>query len=348
MLHQQLEQLARIREPAARSELIRALVAEYARSTEVDPSPTERALFSGIVLSVFEELDRAARYELVVRLAKTDRITSDLADRLAEEEYALSEPVLEHSPVISEDALKNIARTASNQHRKSIARRTDLTEEICDTLIARGSRPITLLLLDNLSTPLSVKACLALLIFANTEENVLAALAKRALLDEGFHETLSMVLESGCPLFPPVLEKALKANDLEKLAARAGNVDRDADIEIDGEFYSRHEAHIHIANGELTFDSILRTLIDDERMDAVGWLLARQLQLRDEAVMDTIKSDADIAIMKLMIKTGVGTETYRAFLQARCVWLERSTRAIPDLIFKYKSELRKVGAQAVS
>ena len=80
MLREQLEQLARIKEPEARSKLIRTLVGEYARSEDHEPTEMERELFSRIVLSVFDQLDRAARYELVVRLAKTDRIIPDLVE----------------------------------------------------------------------------------------------------------------------------------------------------------------------------------------------------------------------------------------------------------------------------
>ena len=110
VIRDQLEQLARIREPEARSKLIRTLVGEYARSEEHEPTPVERELFSRIVLSVFDQLDRDARYELVVRLAKTDRIISDLADRLTQEDYDLSEPVIECSPVISQTALMHLSK----------------------------------------------------------------------------------------------------------------------------------------------------------------------------------------------------------------------------------------------
>ena len=114
MLREQLEQLARIKEPEARSKLIRTLVGEYARSEDHEPTEMERELFSRIVLSVFDQLDRAARYELVVRLAKTDRIIPDLADRLAQEDYELSEPVIECSPMISQNGLMQIAKNGGN------------------------------------------------------------------------------------------------------------------------------------------------------------------------------------------------------------------------------------------
>ncbi|MFN3248612.1 DUF2336 domain-containing protein [Roseibium album] len=346
MIREQLEQLARISEPEARSKLIRALVGEYARSEENEPTEVERELFSRIVLSVFDQLDKEARYELVVRLAKTDRIIPDLADRLAQEDYELSEPVIECSPMISQPALMRIARTGGNDKRLSVARRPDLSEEISDTLVARSSRDVVHALLDNKDAPFSVKGTLALLIFANTEIEVLAGIAKRALKDEEFLETQKLVLETDCPLIPAPLRKALETGDLERLATTIGDLEREGDIEIDGVLYSRHEASIQIANGELSFDAILRTLFEDDRIDAAIWLIGRKLNLSDDVVADTLKSDADGAIMRLMLQTGIDEKTYRDFLKARCKWLDRNSRTIPELVMRYKAELKKPRANA--
>lgn len=300
----------------------------------------ERELFSRIVLSVFDQLDREARYELVVRLAKTDRIISDLADRLAQEDYELSEPVIENSPMISQAALMRIARNGGNDKRLSSARRSDLSEEMTDTMIARASRDVVRELLHNMDAPFSVRGTLALLIFANTEADVLAGIARRALEDEDFLQTQMEILETNCPLIPPALKKALETGELQRLA-KAIEERRDGSIELEGVTYSRHEASIQIANGELSFDAILRTLFEQGRLDAAIWLISRKINLNDEVVSDTLKSDADGAIMRLMLQTGITDKTYRDFLKARCEWLDRSTRSIPELVMRYKAELKK-------
>ncbi len=322
--------------------MIRTLVGEYARSDDLEPSELERELFSKIVLTVFDQLDREARYELVVRLAKTDRIIPELADRLADEEYALSEPVIESSPMISQDALLEIARQGGDDKRLSAARRSDLSEEITDTMIARGGRHVVHTLLDNLETPFSVKGTLALLIFANTEVAVLSGIAKRAIEDEGFRQTQLDILETNCPLIPVPLKKALEKDELQKLVRLNDDLERDGGVEVDGVTYSRHEASIQIANGELSFDAILRTLFEDGRFDAAIWLISRTINLADDVVGDTLRSDADGAIMRLMLQTGIHDRTYRDFLKARCEWLERSTRGIPELVMRYKAEMRKM------
>ncbi|WP_417689778.1 DUF2336 domain-containing protein [Roseibium sp.] len=341
MLRDSLEELAKIREPEARSRLIRALVAEYAKSEDHEPTPVEKELFCKIVLTVFEQLDRGARYELVVRLARTDRITSELADRLAQEEFELSEPVIETSPMVSQEALLLLSRSGSARHKATVAKRPDLSEQMIDTLIARSPRNVVHTLLANTKATISVRAVLALLIFANSEAEVLGGLAKRALDDEDFHETLGFVIGNDCPLVPAPLKRAYENGELESLASTINSRTDGDEIVIDGHVYSRHEASVHIASGELSFDSMLLTLFEQDRVDAAVWLIARKVNLESEVVLDTFKSDSDAAVMMLMLRTGISDATYRDFLKARCAWLDRSTRNIHNLVMRYKTELLK-------
>lgn len=340
-LRKQLEQLARMKEPEARSRLIRALVAEYARSDGQEPSDTERDLFSMIVLSVFDQLDRSARYELVVRLAKTDRISTALADRLAREDYELSEPVIECSPMISQDTLRAISKAGSTRQKMSVTHRPDLSEEITDTLIARSPRPIVHSLLSNLKAPISVKANLALLIFANTEADILGGMAQRALLDPEFLETQMDILEAGCPLIPKAFENALRKGELDRLAKDIGTRGEGMDITIDGVTYSRHEASVQIASGELSFDAILLTLCKERRFDAAAWLIGRKIRMEHSVVLETLKSDSDIALMMLLLEAEVSEATYKDMMRERCAWQDRNARIIPDLVQRYKSENRR-------
>lgn len=75
-------------------------------------------------------------------------------------------------------------------------------------------------------------------------------------------------------------------------------------------------------------------------MDAAIWLISRKINLADDVVADTLKSDADGAILRLMLQTGIDDKTYRDFLKARCGWLDRSSRSIPELVMRYKAELK--------
>lgn len=342
MLLNRLEQLARNRDASARSELIRTLGAEFASPANPDPSPMERELFSALVLDVFHQLDRPTRFDLVVRLAKTNRITSALADRLAQEDFELSEPVLEFSPTISATALREIVNNRSDRHRAAIARRNDLSDALVDTMIARASRPVTHILLRNLNAPFSARGILALLIFANVEEPVLGGIALRALKDPVFHSDLQTIIDAQCPLVPPALARAMEEDDLERLARKASSDGKTADFEIDGRSVSCHEAHIQIASGELSFDSILLTLIDQNRHDACCWLIARKINMPESTVTKIIKSDADSAVTNLMRDTGIDHKTYRRFLEARCVWFNRSPRTIPDEILRFRTGRRLV------
>jgi uncharacterized protein (DUF2336 family) len=338
MIRERLEELARIREPSARSELVRLLSAQYSDKLEREPTNAERMLFSGLVLDVFDQLDHSVRLDIVVRLARTDRITADLADRLAEEAFELSEPVLEHSPVISEDKLVDVARNRSDRHRLAIARRNAVPTRVVDTLIARGAFPVINALLHNEAVVFGTRALLALLILSSGDQRLLGALARRCSLDEVFREELNLVSETDCPLMPPVLEKALADEEkLSRLAQSAVADTPDAGLDINGETLSKHEVRIQIAAGELSFETILMTLIEREDMDAIIWLVSRHLSLRDSTVRDTFASQADGAVALLMKETGIGHKTYGSFLRFRCSWLGIGTASVAHDVYVYRT-----------
>lgn len=338
MIRERLEELARIREPSARSELVRLLSAQYADKLEREPSEAERYLFSGLVLDVFDQLDHSVRLDIVVRLARTERITQPLADRLAEEPFELCEPVLEHSPVVSTEKLIEVSRKRSDHHRLAIARRISVPKEVVDTLIARGTFPVVNALLQNEGAEFAVRAVLALLILSGSDQRLMGALAKRCAEDEGFREDLRMISQTDCPLMPKELEKALDDDEgLARIARHAVSDDRDAGLEIDGEQLSKHEVRIQIASGELSFENILLTLIERKDMDAIVWLVSRHLSLRDGSVRDTFASQADGAVAMLMKETGIGHKTYGKFLKFRCEWLGIGTSGVAHDVYTYRT-----------
>lgn len=347
MIRERLEQLARTREPSARSELVRLLSAQYADKLEREPTEAERHLFSGLVLDVFDQLDHSVRLDIVVRLARTGRITPSLADRLTEEPFDVSEPVLEHSPVVSPDKLLEVSRTRTNRHRLAIARRPEVPSHIVDTLIARGTFPVINALLHNRGAEFAVRAMLAVLILSGSDRRLLGALAHRCTEDDAFRDDMRMISETDCPLMPDDLERALDdPQELGKLAERAVADDRDAGLEIAGEHLSRHEIHIQIASGELSFESIFLTLVDRKDMNGIIWLVSRHLSLRDSSVRDTFASQAGGAVAMLMKETGIGHKAYGKFLRLRCDWLGIANKTVAQDVYTYRTMRHPGGRRA--
>ena len=75
---QQFEQLAKVKDVAARSLLIRKLTAEYARRTGEAPSDMERQLFSALVLDLYDQIDLSVRRDIITLLARTNHISTPL------------------------------------------------------------------------------------------------------------------------------------------------------------------------------------------------------------------------------------------------------------------------------
>ncbi len=332
----QLEELARARDPEARSKLISTISAQYAGNGEMEPTETEKQLFSAIVLDLFDQLSAEARLDIVVRLAKTDRITSALANRLSREPFEISEPVLRYSPVVSDNELANVVRTCSNAHRFAIACRKTVREMVVEPLIARGNMPVLAMLLQNLGTDFSAKALLAMLIHVQTDSGLLALFAKRCLEDEAFRKDIRLIIETDCPLIPLSLTQAFENDTLDVMAEQAIITASDEVIEVDSLKLSRHEAQVHIASGELTMDSILLALLSQKNMMSVIWLLARQFNMTEQSIANTLKSDAATTVARMMLNTGINHKTYQRFLEERCAWLDRTDRQILNSVQQFK------------
>ncbi len=338
MMREHLEKLARTRDPNARSELIRLLSAQYAAQRDQKTTSQERNLFCALVLDVFEQLNQETRMDIVVRLAKTSRITTELADRLTRENFELSEPVFEHSPMVSHHRLMEVVQAGPDRRRVAIARRSSLPASLVDRLLAQGSFPVVNALLQNPGAHFSTRALLALLIQIASNAPLMGALAQRCVADETFDADMKLIAETDCPLVPPPLRKALfDASAMDELIKTAITDAKDTGLTIAGQKLTRHEIRIQIASGELSFEAILLTLIKQDRMDAIIWLTARQLNLRDAAVRDTFSSGIDGAIAVLMKSASVSPTTYGLFLRLRNSWLGRSQAGVADAIMRYKT-----------
>nr|WP_244327788.1 DUF2336 domain-containing protein [Roseibium sp. RKSG952] len=345
-MQEHLLDLARLKAPEARSELVRQLMAEYHRSGDRVPTEVEKDLFCKIVVTVFDQLSTRVRAELAAGLARTEHLTPELADKLAFDQFDISRPVIESCKSVSHDTLLRLAREGSDLHRMALASRHDLTEDISDVLVARGARTVCHILLANLAAPISLRASVAILIFATHEHDTLAALAKRALQDQAFRKTQEQIIETRFPMVPPVLVSAIETDGLDRLAASCPSLKNDPVRLFARAAPNTGPRQWHLPGGDLSFDALVQALLNEDRLDAVIWLISRELGLSLKAVTETVHSHANITIMMLLLQAGISTRTYRCFLERRCALLDRGTREIPALVSRFKSERQRQARQA--
>jgi hypothetical protein len=101
------------------------------------------ALFEELMSRLIDRIERQALIELSGRLAPAERAPTRVIETLSkDEDIEVARPVLEQSPVLSDDALVAIARTRSQAHLAAIAGRAHISEPVTDVLIDRGDAQV--------------------------------------------------------------------------------------------------------------------------------------------------------------------------------------------------------------
>lgn len=111
-----------------------------------DDSKDDYTEICGLLLDQVALEERAAFSK---KAALYDWLPVKLALKLAQDEYAVAQPILEAGMRLSEKELIDIARKKTVAHRQALARRTDLGEALFDQLIELAEEKVFLELLNN-------------------------------------------------------------------------------------------------------------------------------------------------------------------------------------------------------
>lgn len=100
-------------------------------------------LFDDVIGRLAETIETNARAKLASRLAPIDNAPLGLMRSLgADDNIAVAQPVLRHSPRIDDGYLLATAATRSQEHLLAIAQRQALSESVTDVLVERGDRDV--------------------------------------------------------------------------------------------------------------------------------------------------------------------------------------------------------------
>ena len=109
----------------------------------------ERALMGDILRKLIRDCEMAVRRDLSERLAKADNPPRDLILALANDEFAVAQPILMQSQVLRDIELIQIIRHRTIQHQLAIAMRRSLSEYVSDALVETGNVDVIKTLLEN-------------------------------------------------------------------------------------------------------------------------------------------------------------------------------------------------------
>lgn len=142
-------------------------------------STSELELFSEVFITLLGKLDESNKVQIARRFAQISNIPKQFATALATESAEIAAPMLEMSPVFSDDDLINITNITTTEHRICIAKRENVTAPITDALIEHCEPPVFRSLAHNDSAHISLKGFSNMLEHSPDDSALLDLLLKR-------------------------------------------------------------------------------------------------------------------------------------------------------------------------
>lgn len=114
-----------------------------------DANPRERALTFEILRHVVHDVEMQVRRKLAIQLADKADPPHDLIVMLANDVIEVAFPVLENSPVLTDQDLIDLVLERTAEHREAIAGRETLSEPVSQSIVRSGDAAAIATLLNN-------------------------------------------------------------------------------------------------------------------------------------------------------------------------------------------------------
>jgi uncharacterized protein (DUF2336 family) len=173
-----LMQLARQAEPEARGALYNS-VANLVIARGAQLTPEEQNLSRQVLGILAGQVETEIRRALALRLAGRPDAPHDLVLMLANDTIRVAEPVLIHSPVLSDADLVLIIRSASSAHQNIVARRPHIGPSVSEALLEHANDNALGTLLQNFTAQIPAEALRTLVNRASFNPALQAPLALR-------------------------------------------------------------------------------------------------------------------------------------------------------------------------
>jgi uncharacterized protein (DUF2336 family) len=138
------------------------------------------ALFDQVMGRLVDRIERHALVQLSSQLAPVENAPVGVVHRLAnDDDIEVSGPVIQQSPVLSDEALIEIASSKSQEHLAAIAGRAYVAEKVTDVLVERGDSAVTLKVTTNAGARFSRHAFMKVASRANEDADLAEMMIRR-------------------------------------------------------------------------------------------------------------------------------------------------------------------------
>ena len=307
--------------PARRAELLASITDLFGSAGAAVSSPTA-ALFSEIILGVFDDMRPDERAVLVERIAALPNAPAEVLRFLALREIEAAEPVLRRSFAFEEADLAALAATLPHDRLCAIATRAQVPEAVSDALLDRGDRAVLRLLAQNPGARFSQHG-LAILVHEATQK-----LAQRQAAARESDEERGQMLDIRSAPPVPRSRRSFAAPSESGVVIAFPTRTRSRP----GDDHSDETAAAPNAVAE-----VIATVASGDRMMEVAGLLAESAGLPVELVRRMIAKPDTMPLAVLCKAAGVSDETFAAIAAIRGRRHGHSAEAIETLVRAYQS-----------
>ncbi len=159
-----------------------ALAAKFGRQYDSLIAGKTRSLADSVLQLLVKDLEKNVRQSLAETLAASPNLPHDVAMRMAHDDIEIARPVLERSPVLSDEELVEIVRTHAMQYALAVAGREHLSEFLSDNLVATGAAEVVTRLVGNAGAKISAATLTRMAEDYRTDEAVQERLVRRPVL----------------------------------------------------------------------------------------------------------------------------------------------------------------------
>lgn len=328
-----LQALARERSREHRAVLLRRLTDLFFRNLGRQ-NARMLGLFEDIISRVLEDVDIKARIELSDRLAMAPSAPHRVVRTLAEDEFPVAEPILRHSPVLTDDDLLVIAHRRGDAHRVAMSRRVYVSERVTDALIERGHPDIQRAIAGNEGAQITGAGYDRLLRDAAGDKVLQELMALRSNLPQTVRSELLPVLAA------EVRRRVLArlAEGTQDIISRALESEVDAIVdrvdEVSKDRAAFEELQTAFDEGNVTLDEALQEACRNDRHDWVVDMLVFVGPLDRAHVVQTLLERDPKPIAVLLKAHDVAPETFQLILEMRAKHLRVGSNS-PSLVEDY-------------
>ena len=137
--------LQRDRSPQARAQV----AAKFGRQFDELCAGADQAVATAVLELLVRDLAVEVRQALASTVAGSARLPPEVARRLAGDAIEVADPILRHSPVLTDEDLIRVIRTNAMQYALAVAGRERLSDLVSDALVDTGHAEVVARLVEN-------------------------------------------------------------------------------------------------------------------------------------------------------------------------------------------------------